>query len=121
MVFPQCEFSHGWQVRLCMGMIFHNICNTSLSRDISDILYFFLKNNQAGYIFTIFLNPFPNRPCFLYVCSTILLKTQWEKKKLLVTSNFSLSHRVFYPLEELYANFIQFEVAIFKLFQFGPV
>ena len=32
------------------------------------------------------LNPFPNKPWFLRVCNTSLLKTQWEKKKLLVIS-----------------------------------
>ena len=35
------------------------------------------------------INPFPNKPWFLRVCSTCLLKTLWEKEKLLVTSNFS--------------------------------
>ena len=43
----------------------------------------------------IFVNPFPNKPWFLRVCSRGLLKTLWEKKKLLVTSNFSFSHSVF--------------------------
>ena len=43
-----------------------------------------------------YLNPFPNRPWFLRVCSTSLLKTLWEKEKLLVTSNFSFSHSIFY-------------------------
>jgi hypothetical protein len=43
-----------------------------------------------------YINPFPNKPWFLCVCSTSLLKTQWEKEKLLVTSNFSFSHSVFY-------------------------
>ena len=43
------------------------------------------------------LNPFPNKPCFLRVCSTSLLKTLCEKEKLLVTSNFSFSHSIFYP------------------------
>ena len=45
------------------------------------------------------LNPFPNKPWILRVCSTSLLKTLWEKKKLLVTSNFSFSHSVFYQFE----------------------
>ena len=39
-------------------------------------------------------NPFPNKPWFLRVCKTSLLKTLWEKEKLLVTSNFSFSHSV---------------------------
>ena len=49
--------------------------------------------------------PFPNKPWFLRVCSTSLLKTLWEKEKLLVTSNFSFSHIVSYPFGELYAIF----------------
>ena len=43
------------------------------------------------------VNPFPNKSLFLPVCSASLLKTLWEKEKLLVTSNFSFSHSVFYP------------------------
>ena len=42
------------------------------------------------------VNPFPNNNWFLRVCSTGLLKTLWEKEKLLVTSNFSFSHSVFF-------------------------
>ena len=50
-------------------------------------------------------NPFPNKPWFLRVCSTSLLKTLWEKEKLLVKSNFSkFSHSIFPPLE----NFLPF-------------
>ena len=44
-------------------------------------------------------NPFPNKPWFLRVCSTGLLKTLWEKEKLLVTSNFSFSHSCFNPFD----------------------
>ena len=42
------------------------------------------------------VNPFPNKPWFLRICSTSLLKILWEKEKLLVTSNFTFSHSVFY-------------------------
>ena len=66
-------------------------------------------------------NPFPNKPWFLRVCWTSLLKTLWEKKKLLVTSNFSFSHSVFYPFGKLSAIFIKFEIVVCKLFQFGRV
>ena len=54
------------------------------------------------------VNPFPNKPWFLHLCSTSLLKTLCEKEKLLVTSNFSFSHSVFYPFGELLAVFINF-------------
>ena len=50
------------------------------------------------------VNPFPIEPWFLCVCSTSLLKTLWEKQKLLVTSIFSISHSVFYLLD----NFLPF-------------
>ena len=42
---------------------------------------------------------FPNKPC-----STSLLKTLWEKEKLLVMSNFSFTHNVFTPFD----NFLPF-------------
>ena len=61
------------------------------------------------------LNPFPNKPWFLRVCSTNLLKTQWEKEKLLVTSNFSFFHSVFFPFGELSTIFIKFEIVVCKL------
>ena len=47
------------------------------------------------------LNPFPNKPWFLRVCRTSLLKTPREKEKLLMMSNFSFSHCVFSPFREL--------------------
>ena len=49
--------------------------------------------------------PFPNKPLFLRLCSTSLLKTLWVKEKLLVG--------------EPYAIFIKFEIVVCKLFQFG--
>ena len=67
------------------------------------------------------LNPFPNTPWFLLVCSTCLLKTLWEKKKLLVTSNFFFSHSVFYRFRKLPAIFIKFGIVVRKLFQAGRV
>ena len=46
----------------------------------------------------IFINTFPNKPWFLPVCSTSLLKTLWVREKLLVTNNFSFSYSVFQGL-----------------------
>ena len=48
-------------------------------------------------------------------------KLYGEKEKLLVTSNFSFTHSVFYPFRELSAIFIKFKIVVCKLFQFGPV
>ena len=64
-------------------------------------------------------NPFPNKPWFLRVCCLSLSKTLWEKEKLLVTSNFSFSHSVFYPPGELSASFIKSEIVFSRPFAFG--
>ena len=49
------------------------------------------------------------------------MKTLWEKEKLLVTSDFSLTHSVFYQFRELSAIYIKFKIIVCRLFQFGPV
>ena len=54
----------------------------------------------------IWVNPFPNKPWFLRVCTTSLLKRLWEKEKLLRTSNFSFFHSLFYPFWEHSGIFI---------------
>ena len=113
----------------------HKICNL-----ICDLHFLFPSTspsllrpsvlNQLGYhpyfglIFSVkrsYVEPFPNKPWFLFVCRTSLLKTLWEKEKILVTSNFPLSHSVFYSFEELSAIFVKFEIVVCKLFQFGRV
>ena len=53
-----------------------------------------------------FCNPFPNKPQFLRVCSTSLLKTLWEKEKLLLTSNFSF-FQCFLPVRRTFCHFHQ--------------
>ena len=66
--------------------------------------------------FLVTLNTFPNKPWVLRVCSTSLLKTLWEKDELLVTSNSSFFHRVFYLFGKCSAIF-KFEMVVCKLFQ----
>ena len=62
-----------------------------------------------------FFNPFPNKPWFLHVYITSLLKTLWGKEKLLIASNFPFSHNVFYPFGELSDIFIKLEIVVFTL------
>ena len=77
--------------------------------------------STAGKSLPGLFNPYPNKPWFSCVSSTRLLKTLWEKEKLLVTSNFSFSHSVFYPFGELSFISFKFEIVICKLLQFGRV
>ena len=58
------------------------------------------------------LNCFQNKPLFLHVCSTSLLKTLWEKEKLLVTSNFSFSFSVFHPFKRIFIIFIKLKLSL---------
>ena len=67
------------------------------------------------------INHFPNKPWFLRFCSTSLLKTLWEKEKLLVTSNFSFSHSVFYLFGEFSAVFVKIEIVVCIPIDFGRV
>ena len=64
-------------------------------------------------------NPFPNKPWFLHDCSISLSKTLWEKDKVLVTSNFSFSHCVFYPFGKFCTVFIKFKIVVCNFFHFG--
>ena len=77
-------------------------------------------SKEKKYNFIIF-NPFPNKPRFSRVCNYSLWKTPREKEKLLVRSNFSFSHSVFYPFGELSAIFIKLKIVVCKLFQFRRV
>ena len=76
---------------------------------------------KRNLMFRVAFNPFPNKPWFLCVYSTSLVKTLREKEKLLVTSNFSFSDSVFYPFWELSIIFIKLKIVLCKLFQFGRV
>ena len=71
----------------------HNLCSLSAQMVVPPFHFISSSGKSSCYIF-ILINPFPNKPWFLHVCSTSLLKTLWEKEKLLVISNFSFSHSV---------------------------
>ena len=79
--------------------------------------------NRKETNFTDLLNtePFPKQALVSMGLLYSLLKTQREKEKLLIMSNFSFSHSVFYPFEELSAIFIKSEIVVCKLLQFGRV
>ena len=47
----------------------------------------------------VIINPLPHNDDFLCTGGKNLLKTLWEKKKMLVTSIFCFSHDVFYPMK----------------------
>ena len=97
-----------------------SVKNTVENRENADFEHFLLSPNVfIGLIslnfFLTHFNPFPNKPWFLRVCSTSLLKTLWEKEKLLIMRNFSFFLSVFYQFQKLSTLFIKFEIVICKL------
>ena len=75
--------------------------------------------NKKGILSIINFSSFPNKPWVSHVCSKSLLKSLGEKENLLVTSNFSFFHSVFYPSGELSSIFTKFKIDVYKLFRFG--
>ena len=58
------------------------------------------------------VNPFPNKSWFSIVCCISLIKTMWEREKVLVMNNFYISESVLYPSGELSAIFVEFETVL---------
>ena len=68
---------------------------------------------------TLPVKPFPQDPWFLRPYKRRLLKTSWEKEKMLVTSIFSFFHNIFFFIKDInhYLSNIRFDVC--KCFQYG--
>ena len=82
-------FSSLWCYQLSYGA--RQLCVKELKHEIGD-----RQQIQNEFYCTLTLNPFPHNDTFWRPWETSLLKTLWEKEKLLVMSNFSFSHSVFY-------------------------
>ena len=87
---------------------------------VTAIIRHFLKlyNNCIGWELNVFSLTHSHNDTFWHPWETSLLKTLWEKEKLLATSNFSFSPSVFCPFWELSAIFVNFKIVVCKLFQF---
>ena len=90
--------------------------NQILCHFIDETLNLMKKINLRYTEFLSLFNHFPNKPCFLRVCSKSVLQTLLEKKKLLITNNFSFSRSVFFLFGQLSAIFIKVKIFICKLF-----
>ena len=84
------EFVIGHHSTIAWLIVPFTFCRCSTNSPVLSAVFFL----SLLYSCTTF-NPFPNKPWFSRVFSISLLKTLWEKEKLLVTSNFSFSHSVF--------------------------
>ena len=62
-----------------------------------------IRNNLT--LTSPYFSPVPNKLLFLHCCNTSFLKTLWEKGEILLMSDFSFSHCVFYAFGGLSAIF----------------
>ena len=81
--------------------------------------YLSMQGHKNSHNFLVSLSTIAHLTVHVY--RTSLLKILWEKEKLLETSNFSFSHSIFYPFEELSTSFLKYEIVICKPFQFWSV
>ena len=83
-----------------------NIMETGENADFQDssFIHFlhilFLKGMKKRESVWYKNDPFLNNPRFSQACKRNLLNTLCEKEKMLVTSIFSFSHNVFYPINK---------------------
>ena len=56
-----------------------------------------------------------NKPFFLRVCSINLLKTLWEKEKMLLMNNITFSYSFFYPFGKFSTIFINLKIIVCSL------
>ena len=64
------------------------------------------------------LRSLPHSPDFSHLWKRKLLKTLWEKEKILITSIFSFSHNVFYPSKHKFQLFCHNCFVIYKCIKF---
>ena len=63
-----------------------------------------IKKENLAYRLGLHLNPFPNKPWFLHVCSTGLLKILWEKV-CAPDKQFFLFQQCFLPVWRTFCHF----------------
>ena len=73
-----------------------------LDPSINQAILWFFSDNAF-----VFVNPFPNKPWFLRVCSTSVLKTLREKKKFARFEQFLLFPQYFPPVWRFFCHFHQ--------------
>ena len=106
---PVCFFNYGpssIQDNYCPSIIpdksnffpnihdIYSVSMTQMTQSSNFVIQIYLLSLRINQL----INPFPHNDAFWRPWETSLLKTLWKKEKLLVTSNFSFSHSVFYLL-----------------------
>ena len=82
-----------------------------------DNQYYSISQDDNGRLFI----SLPDNPSFYLTPRQKTLKTLWVKEKMLVTSIFSFTHNVFYPVKYRFCRLSRHEIVICKCFQFGQV
>ena len=96
LIFPHCTMTSVTKSSLCYPTELNAWCGLCLFMVfVSSFLLLCLSTYQH-------FNPFPHTDTFWHPLETSLLKTLWEKEKLLITSNFSFFHSVFCHFRQIW-------------------
>ena len=106
LLFPQCFLLN----QIIVSLFFHIFCILSLFAAELEKPKIGISHKGLISAKSLYLTLSKTSPGF-----KCLLKTTWEKEKLLITSNFSFSHSVFYHFGELSAIFIKLRIVVCKL------
>ena len=73
-------------------------------------------NLTYEWVYRSYISSLPHNPNFWQPWETSLSKILWEKEKMLVTSNSSFSHNVFYPIKDRNHHFSNMYFIVFECF-----
>ena len=111
--------------KLKRGIYSHSSSINNRVQFMKNILFFsaFLLCVTSTYCSILRMNskPFPKQSLVFTCLRYKSFENTGKREKLLVTSNFSFSHSIFYWFGELSTTFIKFEIVVCNLFQFGRV
>ena len=103
----------------CHNSVFNTLITHLQYKSIEEMAESELKNLQktlCQMFICIYIDIVTYKAIIMFKLSISLLKTLWEKEKLLVTSNFSFSQSVFYPFQEFSAIFVKSKIVACELF-----
>ena len=96
-------------------------CTSNFSFSHNVFKRFLSQRTSKGVTVWEWVNPFPNKPLFLRVCSTSLLQTLWEKEKIAITNNNFYSHSILYPFRDISTIIMKSEIVVCILSKFGRI
>ena len=119
LLFPQCFQKSSSQGSFKFGIVWYRVNYILHPRTKCRITTFCLFPIMFSKgVFLGSFNLFPNKPWFLHVCSTNILKTLLGKGAISCKEQVLLFPQCFLPFQKTFCHFIKFTIVICELFKF---